>query len=419
MFPVPFNERRRLEVLDTYTIIETPPDSAFDDLTELARRQFSVPIAVVSLLDSSRQWFKWHPGLEAKETSRDVAFCAHAILSSEPLVVLDATQDPRFNDNGLVTSDPHIRFYAGAPLITQTGFRLGTFCIIDTVPRTAFASNEIADLERFACITMKMLEKHRDDHKSENVAREAELAEEARRDLFALVAHEIRSPISSMISLTRAIDERVFGPLSNPRYEEFLSDLTKVAEQVGEITDRMLDFARLGAGEINVVDETVSLAELMEASRLATQGQAAAKDQAIDIDPISQHLGLRADRILLLQMLNNLISNAIKFSPEKGHVSVSAAVQDSGGVEIWIEDSGPGLSEDEIAHILQDCQTVGHAASTDSGGTGFGLPLVRRLVELHGGRIVMARGRRGGTVTTLSFPSYRSVDLEGTLIAVG
>jgi len=96
---------------------------------------------------------------------------------------------------------------------------------------------------------MKMLEKHRDDHKSENVAREAELAEEARKDLFALVAHEIRSPISSMISLTWAIDERVFGPLSNPRYKEFLSDLTQVAEQVGEITDRMLDFAALAPGK--------------------------------------------------------------------------------------------------------------------------------------------------------------------------
>lgn len=157
----------------------------------------------------------------------------------------------------------------------------------------------------------------------------------------------------------------------------------------------------------------------MEASRLATQGQAAAKDQAIDIDPSSQHLGLRADRTLLLQMLNNLISNAIKFSPGKGHVSVCAAVQDSGGVNTWIEDSSPGLSEDEIAHILQDCQIVGHAASTDSGGTGFRVPLVRRLVELHGGCIAMAPGRRGGIVTMLSFPSYRSVDLEGPSMAVG
>ena len=157
----------------------------------------------------------------------------------------------------------------------------------------------------------------------------------------------------------------------------------------------------------------------MEASRLVTKGQAAEKDQAIDIDPSSQHLGLRADRTLLLQMLNNMISNAIKFSPGSGHVSVSAAVQDSGGVDTWIEDPGPGLSEDEIAHILQDCQTVGHATITDSGGTGFGVPLVRRLVELHGGCIAMAPGRRGGTVTTLSFPSYRSVDLEGPSIAVG
>jgi two-component system, sensor histidine kinase len=419
MYPVPFNERNRLEALASYGILDTELEDAFDDLTKLACRQFSVPIALVSFVDSDRQWFKSHPGLDARETPRDLAFCAHAILKSEVMIVPDTAQDSRFSGNALVVGEPHIRFYAGAPLITAGGFRLGTFCLIDSSPRSKFGAEEISALEGIARITMQMLEKHRADRITEDSVGEIELGDEARRDLFALVAHEVRSPISSMISLTRAIDERVFGPLSDPRYEEFLSDLTQVAEQVGEITDRMLDFARLGAGDIDLVEETVSLAELMDASRLATQGQAAAKEQAIEIDPISPQVGLRADRTLLLQMLNNLISNAIKFSPQRGPVSVSVGVPASGDVDIRIEDSGPGLSEDEIAYILQDRQSVGLAASTGSGGTGFGLPLVRRLVELHGGRITMAPGKRGGTVTTLCFPSYRSITLPGSSVGFG
>ena len=129
------HEKRRLKVLWQYDVLDTVPEELFDDLTELAARICEAPIALISLVDEKRQWFKSKVGTDVKETSRDISFCAHAIQQSDLFIVPDATQDKRFANNPLVTSDPKIRFYAGAPLITTDGYALGTLCVIDKVPR--------------------------------------------------------------------------------------------------------------------------------------------------------------------------------------------------------------------------------------------------------------------------------------------
>lgn len=131
----PPNEIKRLKVLWQYEVLDTVPEEVFDDLTELAARICNAPIALISLVDEDRQWFKSRVGMTPQETSRDVSFCAHAIRGEGLFIVPDATQDSRFARNPLVTSDPKIRFYAGAPLITPDGHALGTLCVMDNVPR--------------------------------------------------------------------------------------------------------------------------------------------------------------------------------------------------------------------------------------------------------------------------------------------
>jgi len=133
--PVPRNEAKRLKVLWQYEVLDTVPEELFDDLTELAARICEAPIALISLVDENRQWFKAKVGTSLRETSRDISFCAHAITQTDLFIVPDATKDARFARSPLVRSEPRIRFYAGAPLITPDGQALGTLCVIDKVPR--------------------------------------------------------------------------------------------------------------------------------------------------------------------------------------------------------------------------------------------------------------------------------------------
>jgi len=133
--PILPSEKKRLKVLWQYEVLDTVPEEVFDDLTELAARICEAPIALISLVDEDRQWFKSRIGTTLSETSRDSSFCCYAITQPDLFVVSDASKDPRFAQNPLVKAEPKIRFYAGAPLVTPDGHALGTLCVIDKVPR--------------------------------------------------------------------------------------------------------------------------------------------------------------------------------------------------------------------------------------------------------------------------------------------
>lgn len=155
------NEADRLAALQSYGILDTDFEESFDRITRLAANLFDTPISLVTLVDEKRQWFKSVVGFDIRETSRDVAFCSHAIRGNDVFVVADAERDERFCTNPLVTGDPKIRFYAGAPLNTREGFSLGTICVIDRVAREPLDAERVQALQDFSGLVVELLETRR------------------------------------------------------------------------------------------------------------------------------------------------------------------------------------------------------------------------------------------------------------------
>jgi len=203
--PLPENEPRRLDALRSFEILDTLPEQGYDDIVTVAAQICQTPIAVMSLIDAERQWFKARLGLAASETAREVAFCAHAILEPEKLfVVPDATADPRFAGNPLVIAEPGIRFYAGAPLVTGEGEALGALCVIDRVPRRLDPAQERA-LAALGRQVMVQLELRR------AALRLEQAAEEGRRQAEAINEYRLRLEEALVEASERSITDTLTG----------------------------------------------------------------------------------------------------------------------------------------------------------------------------------------------------------------
>ena len=226
--PLPPNEKERLQSLESLRVLDTETERSFDDLTQLAAQLCGVPISTLSLIDGDRQWFKSKVGLEISETSRGAAFCTHTILGDDLFIVPNAAEDERFSDNPLVTGDPHIRFYAGAPLVTDQGHALGSLCVIDRIPRELRLEQREA-LQVLARQAMTMLELRRDSLALRRTNEELK----AREESYRIVSESASDAIitideDSRIVFVNAAVEKVFGYLPEEMVGQHLSVIVPV-----------------------------------------------------------------------------------------------------------------------------------------------------------------------------------------------
>lgn len=259
-------EFERLKALDRFGILDTPAEPQFDRIVSMASRMLGMPISLISLIDRDRQWFKARIGLEATQTPRTMAFCAHAIKSDAVMVVEDATGDERFADNPLVTSEPSIRFYAGAPLIARDGERLGTLCVIDQAPRqlTAKEQDFLTDL---AAIVMDELELRLANQELAVLARTDPLTGTCnRRTFFNLAEREMGRRTRLGQDIVVVLLDIDHFKLVNDRHGHAVGDkvLVEVARRMGDAIRVQDVLARLGGEEFGILLPDTSLAQGVE-----------------------------------------------------------------------------------------------------------------------------------------------------------
>mmetsp|Transcript_23736 Transcript_23736/g.34605 ORF Transcript_23736/g.34605 Transcript_23736/m.34605 type:complete len:962 (-) Transcript_23736:631-3516(-) len=229
-------ETSRLQTLKSYGILESEREKSYERITALASRIFDVPIALVSFVDMGRQWFKSNRGLgDVRETPRDVAFCAHAILSTQDLLIVpDATKDFRFATNGLVTGPPHIRFYAGAPLISPEGHKLGTLCIIDSKVRPGgMTLEEKQNLRELAALVMDSMEQRRQDR--------IRLAEEKSK-LIACTAHDLLTPLCGVqLSLSLLLEDEYLRSVLDENQKELIQTAGSCSDVMSRICHQAIE----------------------------------------------------------------------------------------------------------------------------------------------------------------------------------
>ncbi|WP_119168089.1 GAF domain-containing sensor histidine kinase [Algihabitans albus] len=423
--PVPFNEGYRLSVLENCEALDQPLDPEFQRIVRLASRRFAVPIALVSLIDSERQWFFAQVGLAARETPRDQAFCAHAIVASSPLIVRDASQDPRFSDNPLVIGPPHIRFYAGVPLIID-GSALGTLCIVGFEPRPEFSAEDLVDLEDLAGLTTSLLKARRAVGATAH-SEQVELERE-RMQALALLSHELRTPLNAIIGFADLIAEEVRGPITPPVYRGYAESMRDGGRRLERFAERVLRYTEVAYGQVEVSEERIDAYTLAERACSLVAARAMAADIALRIEPSensAERLVLRGDPALLEQALFQVLSNAIEYGSvgqggDAGKTTSADVVltwgASDGGVSFAVRDRGAGLSPDRWETLIApfssggDVFSRGNCDGGDCGSLGLGLALAKRLTELHGGTLTLDNcGEEGGCTIRLTLPHWRSV----------
>jgi anti-sigma regulatory factor (Ser/Thr protein kinase) len=301
------DEAARLQALRRYRILDTEPEKAFDDLVLLASQVCGTPIALISLVDADRQWFKARVGVSATETSRDIAFCNHAIRQGALFVVPDAHADERFRENPLVLSPPNIRFYAGAPLVTPEGHALGTLCVVDRVPR------ELAPDEQAALEALK---------------RQAEAQLELRRNLM---------------ELRHVLEER---ERAEAEQERLVAELREALDHVEKLSGLL---PLCSACRLNMVipAEARAASEACEGVMQVVRQMKLAQGKEFEVE------------IALREALANAIEHGCKGDPSKS-IQCCVAGDETGDLVVVVRDPGPGFDPARVAdpregqHLLRD-----------------------------------------------------------------
>ncbi|WP_349777960.1 GAF domain-containing sensor histidine kinase [Xanthomonas sp. WHRI 6108] len=378
----PPSEALRLQALRSYGILDTPREAAFEDITRLASIICQTPIALISLVDAERQWFKSELGMGERETPLFKSMCAHALLDSDVLVVPDTREDVRFSRNPLVTGEAPLHFYAGAVLKTSEGLPLGTVCVLDRQPRQ-LSAEQVDALRALARQTMAQLELRR-------ALQVAEESDRYRSRLMAIAGHDLKTPLRTA---AYAIDK-----MRRHANVDSVPTLVTARDAINLVARNLDELATLAAASETATPDLQPLAlEDVLHSVLGVWRQPAI-DKCLALRHVPTSLRVRSHPTLLTTLLGNLIGNAVKYT-ERGRVLVGVRRR-PGHAVVEIIDSGIGLNLDHPEQVFQAFRQ----ADPRSDGLGIGLWIVHRTAETLGCEVDVRPRPGGGTCFSVRIP---------------
>lgn len=388
--PRPLNDSQRLDILRKYEILDTEAESEFDDLTQLASYICNTPISLVTLIDEDRQWFKSKVGLDATEGPRDTSFCGHVILDNEVMIINDATKDERFFDNPAVTGELQVRFYAGAPLIDKSGYKLGSLCVVDNKPRE-ISKEQIDALKKLSRLVVNQMELRLELKKQierEKIVKinSMQMLHSAKMstlgEMAGGISHEINNPLAiiqgKLFHVRKMLEN--FGENKSKIYEG-IERIEQTTERISKIVRGLLHFSR---DEDFLKNEKVRVQDVIKETLVFCEERFKQKNIDIKLE-IEKDIFVFCQSIHLSQALLNLLNNAYDAIQNTSNAWIKIAIDSyEQFFYLTVTDSGKGIPEEIAEKMMNPFYTTKEVGR----GTGLGLSISKGLIESHNGELI-------------------------------
>ena len=401
-------DQLRLAVLKSTALLDSGPEESFDRFTRLAAKLLSAPVSLVSLVDSDRQYFKSHFGLQdpwasRRETPLSHSFCQYVVDRREPLIVNDAREHPLVCDN-LAIPELNVAAYLGVPLVSRENQVLGSFCAIDSQPRV-WTEEQVVLMQELAASVMTEVELRRLASRfADNFHALMALGQE-RDEMIQMLVHDLRNPLSSLLA---GLDMLEMSEGLNERHHKYLLRARDGGQGLLTMINEMLAVSRADAGRLDPGHEPVEPARLIRSAIDKVAELAFASGVRLDDQVPAPLSPVHADGARLERVLVNLISNAIDHTPRGGSVQVSAVDISADGVgEFSVQDTGSGIPPAEQSRVFEKFHQAGEADQRRLDRSGLGLPFCKAVVESHGGCIRVDSERGEGARFLFTIPYGR------------
>lgn len=382
-------EMERLEVLQKYEILDTPPDSSFDSITKLTAQLLKVPISVISLVDSDRIWFKSKYGLELPEIFRDNGFCATAIEGEDIYIIEDARLDPRTKNNPLVTAEPGLQFYAAVPLKTKEGYNLGTLCVMDKKPRRLSSENEEV-LKSFAELVMNQVE----------LQLETRIAKRHHHEVLSTTAHDLKNPVSIMPLLADLIMENKENPVA---IDDISKQIKDAGRRMAATINSLIENALENSDKMHLRLKAFDLSKLIKGVVEANKAHARKKKQELKYS-FTNGCMIYADQRRITEAVDNVVNNAIKYSIPEKEIEISLELIENKAI-IMVKDEGPGLTKDDKKNLFRRFVSLSAGPTGGETSTGLGLSITKEIIQAHNGSIyAKSEGKGKGACFIIELP---------------